>query len=102
MSAGSLTLVDMLKQRLQVVQEIASAQSRNLLNRQLGGGAEFEIQRIEQQIAATGWSHALAHTLADARERLQEANAKAAACDADCAALELRLDELDRWIATGR
>ncbi len=102
MSAGSLTLVEMLTQRLQVVQEIAAIQSRNLLNRQLGGGAEFEILRIEREIAATGWSHALADALADARERLQEANAQAAACEVECGALELRLEELDRWIAADR
>jgi hypothetical protein len=99
MSDDSPTLAEMLKQRLLVVQEISSAQSRSLLNRQLGGGAEFEIQRVEQEIAATGASHALAKELEDARGRLQNANAKMAACDAHCAALEQRLEELDRWIA---
>ncbi|TAI66936.1 hypothetical protein [Bradyrhizobium sp. Leo170] len=99
MSGDSPTLVEMLKQRLLVVQEISSAQSRNLLNRQLGGGAEFEIQRIEREIAATGASHALAAALEDARGRLQNANAKMAVCDAHCAALERRLEELDGWIA---
>jgi cell division septum initiation protein DivIVA len=102
MNGDAPTLVDVLKQRLLVVQEISSAQSRNLLNRQLGGGAEFDIQRIEREIAATGASHALINALEDARERLQEANAGMAACDAHCAALERRLEELDRLIADGR
>lgn len=102
MSSDPPTLAEMLKQRLLVVQEISSAQSRNLLNRELGGGAEFEIQRIEREIATTGASHALANALEDAHERLQSANAGMAACDAHCAALERRLEELDRWIAAGR
>jgi hypothetical protein len=102
MNGDAPTLVDVLKQRLLVVQEISSAQSRNVLNRQLGGGAEFDIQRIEREIAATGASHALINALEDARERLQEANAGMAACDAHCAALERRLGELDRLIADGR
>ena len=99
MSASPLTLVEALNQRLQVVQEISSAQSRNLLNRQLGGGAEFEIERIEQEIALTGSSHALAKALEDARERLQKASTVMAECDAHCATLERRLEELDGWIA---
>lgn len=102
MSAGPMALVEMLTQRLQVVQDISSAQSRNLLNRQLGGGAEFDIQRIEQEIATRGPSYALAKALDDARERLRKANTEMAECDAHCAALELRLEELDRWIAAGR
>jgi hypothetical protein len=102
MSGDAPTLVDVLKQRLLVVQEISSTQSRNVLNRQLGGGAEFEIERIEREIAATGASHALTNELKDARERLQGANAEMAACDAHCAVLERRLEELDRLIADGR
>jgi hypothetical protein len=102
MRAGPPTVVEMLIQRLQVVQEISAAQSRNLLNRQLGGGAEFEIQGIEQEIAASGCSRELARTLADARERLRKANAEMAECDAHCAALEQRLEELDRRIAASR
>jgi hypothetical protein len=102
MRAGPPTVVEMLTQRLQVVQEISAAQSRNLLNRQLGGGAEFEIQGIEQESAASGCPRELARTLADARERLRKANAEMAECDAHCAALEQRLEELDRRIAAGR
>jgi hypothetical protein len=90
-----------LNQRLQLVQEVSSAQARSLLNRQLGGGAEFEIQHIEQEIAATGSSDALTKALEDARERRQRAHAEMAAWDAQCAALELRLEELDGWIAAG-
>ncbi|WP_246767848.1 hypothetical protein [Bradyrhizobium sp. CCBAU 53340] len=44
MSAGSMTALQMLAQRLQIVQEMSAVQSRTLLNRQLGGGAEFEIE----------------------------------------------------------
>jgi hypothetical protein len=102
MSTGSPTLVDVLQQRLQVVQEISSIQSRNLLNRQLGGGAELHLQRIEQEIAAAGSSRALVDALKDARERLENATAAIAACDAHCAALERRLEELDEWIAADR
>lgn len=99
MSSGHLSLVDALNQRLQVVQEVSSAQARSLLNRQLGGGAEFAIQQIEQEIAATGVSDALRKALEDARERWQKAQSEIAACGSRCAALELRLEELDRWIA---
>jgi hypothetical protein len=102
MSAGPLTAVEMLTRRLRVVQEISALQSRNLLNRQLSGGVEFEIQGIEQEIAATGGSHELARALADARERFQMANAEMAECDTRCAALEQRLEELDRRIAAAR
>lgn len=101
MSSGHLNLVEALNQRLQLVQEVSSAQSRSVLNRQLGGGAEFEIQQIEREIAATGVSDALSLALKDARERWQSARAEMAACDSRCAALELRLEELDRWIAAG-
>jgi len=102
MSDGSMNALQMLAQRLQIVQEISTVQSRNLLNRQLGGGAEFEIEGIEQQIAASGCSRDLAKTLADARERLRKANAEMAECDARCSALGQRLEELDRCIAASR
>lgn len=102
MSDAGPTMVEMLSLRLQVVQQISAAQSRNLHNRQLGGGAEFELQRIEQEIAATGNAQAVAGALEDARERLQRANAEMAACDALCAELEGRLEELDRCIAASR
>ncbi|WP_027550978.1 hypothetical protein [Bradyrhizobium sp. Cp5.3] len=102
MRIAPLTVVEMLTQRLQIVQEISAAQSRNLLNRQLSGGAEFDIQGTEQEIAASGCSRELVRTLADARERLRKANAEMAECDAHCAALEQRLEELDRCIAASR
>ena len=102
MSGGPLTVVQMLTLRLQVVQEISAIQSRNLLHRQLGGGAEFEIQGIEQEIAVLGRTLGLAKALADARERLQMSIAEIAECDARCAALEQRLEELDKSIAAGR
>jgi hypothetical protein len=102
MSAAPLSAVEILTQRLHVVQEISAVQSRNLHNRQLSGGAEFEIQRIEQEIAATGGSHELARALADAWKRFQMATAEAEECDTRCAALEQRLEELDRWIAAAR
>src|SRR5262245_56065723 len=102
MSSRHPTLVEALSQRLLVVQEISAAQSRNLLNRQLRGGADFTVPRNAQEIAATGCSHALVKALEDARERLQRANAEMAAYDAHCAALELHLEELDGWIAASR
>jgi hypothetical protein len=102
MRAGPPTVVEMLPQRLRVVQEISALQSRNLLNRHLSGGAEFEIQGIEQEIAATGGSHELARALTDAWKRFQMATAEAEECDTRCAALEQRLEELDRWIAAAR
>ncbi|WP_454648728.1 hypothetical protein [Bradyrhizobium liaoningense] len=102
MNVDPEVLVEMLKERLFVVQQISAAQSWNLLNRQLAGGAEFEIQRIEQEIAATGGSHAFACAIEEAHERLKDAKAGMATCDAQCAALERRLEELDRCIATGR
>ncbi|MGY4569569.1 hypothetical protein [Bradyrhizobium sp. USDA 3256] len=102
MSDDSPTLVEVLKERLVVVQEMSAAQSRNLLNLQLGGGAEFEIQEIEREIAATGVSHAFAEALEEARARLKNATAGMAVCDAQCAALERRLEDLDRRIAAGR
>jgi hypothetical protein len=102
MNAGPLTLVEVLTRRLQVVQEISSAQSRQLFNRQRRGGAEFEIEQIEREIAATGASEALAAALRDARARLWEVNAAMEACDAECAALELQLEDLDRRITDAR
>ncbi|MBR0800676.1 hypothetical protein JQ615_35480 [Bradyrhizobium jicamae] len=102
MSKNPQTLIEVFKERLAVVQEISAAQSRNLLNLQLGGGAQFEIQEIERQMVATGVSHALAEALEQARARLTNATAGMAACDAQCAALERRLEDLDRRIAAGR
>ena len=101
MSDDLPTVVEMLHRRLQIVHEISAAQSRNVRNRQMGGGAEFEVQRIEQEIAAAGRSQALASALEDARSRLKRANAEMAACEADCAELERCLEELDRRIAAG-
>jgi hypothetical protein len=100
MSDALPTVVEMLHRRLQIVQEISAAQARNVRNRQMGGGAEFEVQRIEQEIAA-GCSQALSSALEDARERLQRANAEIEACEAHCAGLEQCLEELDRRIAAG-
>ena len=97
-----MTALQMLAQRLQIVQEISAVQSRTLLNRQLGGGAEFEIEGIEQKIAASGCSPDRGRALADARERLRRANAEMAECDAHCAVLEQRLEELDRCIAASQ
>ncbi|MHC1949007.1 hypothetical protein IF803_32220 [Bradyrhizobium sp. UFLA06-06] len=102
MSNAPSTLIEVLKERLVVVQQISAAQSRNLLNLQLGGGAEFEIQEIEREIAAAGASRPLAEALEEARARLSSATAGMAACDAQCAALEQRLEDLDRWIAARR
>jgi hypothetical protein len=102
MSAGPLTLAEVLKRRLQVVQEISAAQSSQLLNRQRGGGAEFEIEQIECEIAAAGATEPLTAALQGARARLQELNAAMQACDAECAALELQLEDLDRQIAEAR
>lgn len=102
MNVGPLTLLEVLQLRLQVVQEISRAQSSQLLNRQRGGGAEFEVDQIEREIAATGASEALIRSLQEARVRLQVANAAIEAYDAECAALELRLEELDRRIAGAR
>ena len=102
MSASPLTVVEMLTQRLQIVQQISAVQSRNLLHRQLSGGAQFEFEGIEQEIAVSGCTHDLAKALADARERFQIANAEIAECDALCAALEQRLEELDKCIAASR
>ncbi|MCC8961362.1 hypothetical protein H8A95_03270 [Bradyrhizobium sp. Pear76] len=94
--------IELLKERLAVVQEISAARSRNLLNLQLGGGAEFEIQEIEREIATTGVSHALSEALEEARARLKNAAAGMAACDAQCAVLERRLEDIDRRIAADR
>ncbi|MGY8630956.1 hypothetical protein RAD15_00490 [Bradyrhizobium sp. 14AA] len=102
MSGDPATLVDMLKERLLVVQQISAVQSRSLLHRQLGGGAGFEIQRIEREIAEIGASYAFTKTLEDARGRLASADAGMAECEARCAALERRLEDLDRWIATSK
>ncbi|MDH2380830.1 hypothetical protein [Bradyrhizobium sp. CER78] len=102
MNTAAQTLVDVLNQRLQVVQEIASVQSRNLLHRQRRGGIEVEIQRIEKEIGTAGISDTLAGSLADARDRLQRESTEMAAGDAHCAELERRLEELDRQIAAAR
>ncbi|MGX1104358.1 MULTISPECIES: hypothetical protein [Bradyrhizobium] len=102
MSNAPSTLIEVLKERLVVVQEISAAQSRNLLNLQLGGGAEFEIQEIEREIAAAGVSDTLAKALEEARTRLENVTAGMAASDAQCAALERRLEDIDKRIAAGR
>jgi hypothetical protein len=102
MTSDPPALVELLRQRLQVVQEISSLQSRNLLNHQVGGGAELEIVQIERDIANEGRSQSLVRALEDARERLQRASDATVECDAHCAVLERRLEELDKCIAAGR
>lgn len=94
-------LIEELEERLVIVQEISAAQSRNLSNVQLSRGAVLEIVEIEGEIAMTGISDALAEALKQARARLNSATAGMAECSAKCAALERRLDDLDRRIATG-
>ncbi|WP_407193205.1 hypothetical protein [Bradyrhizobium sp. STM 3566] len=95
-------LRDMLNERLRIVQQMSAAQSRSLLNRQLSGGAEFEMQRIESEIAAMGGSLTLSKAFDEARERFEKANAAVATCEAQCVALEAGLEDVDRRIAADK
>lgn len=99
MSQDRSALVELLKQRLEIVQELSLVQSRGVLNRQRGGGADFEIAQLERKIADGGCSRSFVETLADARERRRKADDAEAECNSRCAELEQRLEQLDRSIA---
>ena len=100
-SPASPAVVEALKERLRVVQEISRLNARHLLNRQACGGAEFEILQVEREIETAGESKLRAAALEGARERRQRATAAMADCDVELAALDLRLADLDRRIAAG-
>jgi hypothetical protein len=101
MSATSPAIIELLKERLQFVQDISLLNARHLLNQQLAGGAEFTIAQIEREMAECGVEQARSAALEEARERHRQANAAMADCDENLTALERQLKELDQRIAAG-
>jgi hypothetical protein len=83
--------------RMQIVQEIASLNSRQLYERQLFGGCEMEVMRCERD-ASPNVSSA-DEALAAARDRFEAARQALRVCEEELAVWHARLDELDRKIA---
>lgn len=83
--------------RMEIVQEIARLNSRQLYDRQLIGGCEVEVMRCERDAALAAATADGA--LAAARERYEAALATLQSCEDELASWHARLDELDRKIA---
>ncbi|MDQ0475099.1 hypothetical protein [Labrys wisconsinensis] len=99
MSTPAPGVIEALAERLRVVQAVSQLNARRLLGQQACGGAEFDILRVEREIAAEGEAEHRGAALREAQARRRRAEAAMAACDAELAALDLRLRELDRRIA---
>lgn len=83
--------------RMQIVQEIAGLNSRQLYERQVFGGCEMEVMRCERE-ASPDVSSA-DEALAAARDRFEAARQALRTCEEELAVWHARLDELDRKIA---
>jgi hypothetical protein len=88
---------ELFMQRMQIVQEIAGLNSRQLYERQVFGGCEMEVMRCERE-ASPGVS-LTDEALAAARDRFEAARKALRTCEEELAVWHARLDELDRKIA---
>ncbi len=83
--------------RMQIVQEIAGLNSRQLYERQVFGGCEMEVMRCEREASPDVPS--ADEALAAARDRFEAARLALLTCEEELAVWHARLDELDRQIA---
>jgi hypothetical protein len=90
---------ELFMQRMQIVQEIARLNARQLYDRQVFGGCELDVMRCERDTAQAGVAASADEALTAARQRLNEALAALLACDEALAVWHERLADLDRKIA---
>jgi hypothetical protein len=91
----------LLIERLDIVQEIARLNARQLQNRQSFGGFELEIMQCERDMPRTGDAAELAEHLALLRAQLDEAATRLANDDTELMEWNSRLDALDQRLGAG-
>lgn len=89
----------LLGQRLEIVQEIARLNARQLQNRQILSGFELEVMLCERDLPQGGDAAAGAERLAQARAQCGTAEARLAEDESELLEWHRRLDEVDRQIS---
>lgn len=92
-------LRSLLGQRLEIVQEIARLNARQLQNRQLFSGLELEVMLCERDLSQAGDIAAVADRLEQARAQRDAAEARLADDDSELMEWHRRLDAVDRQIS---
>lgn len=94
-------VVEILKQRFELVRALSDLNARHLLHRQAGGGAEIEALGWSEEIRRLGPSPERLAALEAAEARLERERQAVDTCDAKIAGLEAQLEALDRRIGEG-
>lgn len=97
--SGTQHLRALLGKRLEVVQEIARLNARQLQNRQIVSGLELEMMLCERDLTQTEDGVGPSHRLAEARARYDAAQVALDEDERDLMQWHGRLDELDREIS---
>ncbi|MFT0858668.1 hypothetical protein [Ancylobacter sp. G4_0304] len=89
----------LLGQRLEIVQEIARLNARQLQNRQIVSGLELEVMLCERDLSQGGDMAAVAGRLEQARVQRDTAEARLAEDESELIEWHRRLDAVDRRIS---
>jgi hypothetical protein len=89
----------LLRQRFEIVVEIARVNAIHLRHWQTHGGAEFELLSIEAAIAGGDHSEAMRTALMETKRKLDEARIAMDQCEEELAALNGRLAMVDDAIS---
>jgi hypothetical protein len=89
----------LLGRRLEIVQEIARLNARQLQNRQILSGFELEMMLCERDLSQAGDVPASADRLEQARAQCEAAGARLAEDDRELLGWHRRLDAVDRQIS---
>ncbi|GAB4065589.1 hypothetical protein KHC28_03415 [Ancylobacter sonchi] len=89
----------LLGERLEIVQEIARLNARQLQNRQVFSGLELEVMRCERDVSRSGDMAAVADRLEQARAQRDRAEARLVEDDHELLEWQRRLDVVDRRIS---
>lgn len=92
-------LRSLLGQRLEIVQEIARLNARQLQNRQIFSGLELEVMLCERDLSQAGDTAAVADRLEQARAQRDAAEARLAEDHNELVEWHGRLDAVDRRIS---
>ncbi|MBS7537552.1 hypothetical protein [Ancylobacter lacus] len=99
MVTDSQQLRSLLGERLEIVQEIARLNARQLQNRQIFSGFELEVMLCERDLSQAGDMAAVADRLERARAQRDTAEARLAEDDSELMEWHRRLDAVDRRIS---
>lgn len=89
----------LLGERLEIVQEIARLNARQLQNRQILSGCELEVMLCERDLSQGGNEPGRADRLEQARAQCVTAQARLAEDDAELLGWHRRLDAMDQRIS---